>query len=223
MKKWLERHYATIALALSTAIVVALAFVLADKGYLDKARLAESKDALAALNSLVAILAVLLAFTLSYFRFFAGRTFARRADVEVTVEAALAPDGSSLHAISIRVANIGTLTIQTPELKLNAIDRLQDGSTTQSEVDQWLKNDAFASERLQPLIDPGETAHFQATRLVPAGAWATSYAAAIQDKNGNVWQSFALAKPPADKLGGVATGADARPPPRKRRGPNRAG
>lgn len=218
MRKWLERHYAAIALALITAILVALAFALADKGYLDRARLAESKDALAALNSLVSILALLLAFVLSYFRFFAGRTFARRADVEVAVEIATAPDGSSLHAISIRLENIGTLTIHAPELKLNATDRFKDGSKTECEVDEWLENDAFASERLQPLVDPGETSHFQATRLVPDGAWASSYAAAIQDRHRNVWQGFALAKPPvADKPGGVPTkAAGSRPLPNRR-------
>ncbi len=197
--RWLRRHHSTLALILTVAIVVTVAFGLIRKGYLDSNQLARSKDAFAALNSLVAILALLLAFSLSYFRFFAGRTFARRAELAMTTDVALAPDGSCLHAISLKLQNVGTLSIYDPELSLIAVDHAKGGSKTTSKVTNWLENGEFASDRLESLIDPGETAHFHATRHVQPGIWSSSYAAVVRDRHGNVWQGFALASAPPAK------------------------
>lgn len=66
------------------AVVTILALALARKvGVLSLDWLKSNKDALAAINSAVSIVAVLVASVLAYYRFFRGRTLATRADLSI--------------------------------------------------------------------------------------------------------------------------------------------
>ena len=189
----LRRHHVIIALTLSAVIALFAGIGLFRRGYMSVTHLAPYKDALAALSSLLNIGLVALASVFSYLRFFAGRTFARRADVSINVIVAAAIDKSHLHAISLTIKNIGNLTIFEPEMSLLAIDYFTDGSKRESKVENWVTNDQFASEVIVSLIDAGEECCFLASRKTETAIWATTYAAVVRDQSGNVWQSFALA------------------------------
>jgi hypothetical protein len=189
--KWLRRHNVLLVVLVSASIVLALLFGAVRKNLVDFVWLKNSKDALAGLNNIVNIAAVLIAFALSYLRFFSGRTFARRADPTLTVDMALHA-GTTIHAVTLKVENIGTLTIYDPELSVEATDFLVDGRETRGKVETWVSNDIFDASNLEAVIDPGETAHFHAIRHLEPDCWASSYAAVVRDRQGNVWQCFSL-------------------------------
>lgn len=62
-------------------------------------------------SNLVSAAAILCTALLAYFRFFRGRTFARRAVLEVNITVLTAPYDGSLHTIVAKVTNVGTVPI----------------------------------------------------------------------------------------------------------------
>lgn len=190
--RWLRRHNAPIILTLSLLILLAMVYGSVRRHLVSLKGLKDTKDAFAALNSIVNVAGVVVAFLFAYFRFFAGRTFARRAEVTLSVETAAPDTGPALHAVTLKVENIGTLTIHNPELSIQVTDFSGENTETPGEIERWLSNETFASPTLEMVIDPGETAQFHAVRRVASSSWASSYAAVVRDRHGNVWQCFAL-------------------------------
>jgi hypothetical protein len=193
IRKRLTRHKLTLLLSLSAGIAILALFISIREGFWAPSNLSRSKDLLAAINSLVGVVALAVALSLAYFRFFAGRTLAKSANVKVQAESAARPDKAGLHAITISVENIGSQSIHDLDHSLVAIDYLDDGTSERTKVTEFVENTEFDSEDLASLIDPGETVHVHAVRLVPPAVWASTYAAAIRDSRGNVWRGYALA------------------------------
>src|ERR1700722_6438282 len=103
------RIWATPALLL---IAIGLAIALAIKmHFISRSCLAANKDSLSAGSSVVSAGAILVTAVLAYFRFFRGRTFAKRAVLAVDVSVLTAPHGGSLHTIVTKISNVGTAPI----------------------------------------------------------------------------------------------------------------
>lgn len=190
--RWISRHWLALSLGLVALICATLVFGLVRYGYLSWAILASRKDAFAALQSLLTTLGFLVAFLFSYYRFFAGRTFARLADLTIAAGCADSPGGGRLHGITVCVKNVGTLTIREPELNLYVTDHLADGKISEQAVAKFTFAGWQSPPRAQQLIDPGETDQFHAVREVPAGTYASTYFAIVEDDVGNSWRAYAL-------------------------------
>src|SRR5437016_5444752 len=107
--RWFTRHRDTIV-PLLVVIVASLFLVnLIKHDILTASQLASNKDALAALQSAVQVVFIILGAVFSYYRFFRGRTFITRADVSIKVEVIQATDEFNVHALTVEFKNLGTV------------------------------------------------------------------------------------------------------------------
>jgi hypothetical protein len=112
---WSGRRRGLIIALLSGAAIGLVLANLVKQGVVTWATLETHKDGLAAAQSVVSITVVLVAAVLSYFRFFHGRTFSTRAELDLTVRVFSLPNGQLMHAISLALRNIGGAAIWDPQ------------------------------------------------------------------------------------------------------------
>lgn len=85
MRVWLTRNRELLFPAITVLIAFFLLANLVKHGILAPSALAANKDALSALNSTVNVIVIIFGAIFSYYRFFRGRTFFARADVDIGV------------------------------------------------------------------------------------------------------------------------------------------
>jgi hypothetical protein len=95
--------------------------------FISRPELSANRDWLSAGSSVVSAGAILVTSILAYFRFFRGRTFARRADLAIDVNVLTAPHGGSLHTIVAKVSNVGTTPIWHPQVQVKITETDNDG------------------------------------------------------------------------------------------------
>jgi hypothetical protein len=184
---WTARRRTTTIAALSlTAATLGLANLI-KYGHVSWQFLADRKDALAAANSAVSILVLIVGGMLAYFKFFRGRTFSVRADIELSANVIPAPDGERLHVLNLSVRNVGTVAMWDPRARLLVYVNA-DWNEPQV-VDRWEeKLHAQDTRRRSAVLDSGETGYFVTHTLFPPSVWAVTYIAEVTCDSGDVWQ-----------------------------------
>jgi hypothetical protein len=190
--KWLTRHRETIIPFLVVAVVAMTLANLLKHGYLAPSQLAANKDALAALNSAVTIVVVLVGSVFSYYRFFRGRTFITRAEVTINVAVIPATEDFHLHAVIISLKNIGSVSIWELRPLVTLYEYGPDGTSSRT-WDNW--NEArspIGESNTVSVIDSGETISFVSHTEVPRSSWAVIYSVFIHSDEGQIWKHCAI-------------------------------
>lgn len=174
------RIWATPALLL---VVIVLAVILTVKtGFISRSKLVANKDWLSVVSNIVSAGAILVTALLAYFRFFRGRTFARRAVLTVDVTVLTAPCGDSLHTIVTKVSNVGTAPIWDPrvEIGVTEIDGEGRSHTCTLEATYQLAGETYLSRASINVLDSGETTDFVSQKMIKRKVWAVTYLVALR-------------------------------------------
>lgn len=185
--KWLLRNRETLFPALSAVALALLIAVLVRLDILTASKLAANKDALSALSSSVSMIIILIGSVFSYYRFFRGRTFFARADIDIEVTIIDTDSDQLIHFVVIEIKNIGTLPIwnPTPVVDVTTID----GRTHKRERwDNWLEGRVTNSTEVYTVVDSGEDASFFNEHKVAKDAWAVAYVAYVTAESGETWK-----------------------------------
>lgn len=169
------RIWATPALLL---IVIVLTVVFAVKtGFISRSKLVANKNWLSVASSIVSAGAILVTALLAYFRFFRGRTFARRALLTVDVTVLTAPCGDSLHTIVTKVSNVGTAPIWDPRVQIGVTEIDSEGRprTRTLEATYQLAGGTSSSRASINVLDSGETTDFASQTMIERKVWAVTY------------------------------------------------
>lgn len=186
MITWLRRHAGPITFVLSL-IVLVLALSNAWKhGLVSAVWLANQKDALSALNSIVTMLILVAGAIFSYYRFFKGRTLSLR--VELSLEASVheTPQHYRIHAISLSAKNVGSSTVWNPLPTITVQIHGPEGVEETRHITDW-SAETGSNPDMVAVIDAGETVFFFAHQHIPDKAWAVSYFASMRADQGDVW------------------------------------
>jgi hypothetical protein len=188
IRVWLTRNRELLFPAITVLIAFFLLANLVKHGILAPSALAANKDALSALNSTVNVIVIIFGAIFSYYRFFRGRTFFARADVDIGVTLLPTTADYNIHVITLTAKNIGNLTIWEPVPEVTVFQVGPDG-THQSRWDNWREaRSAWENERMLALIDSGETVTFTGTLNVHKTIWAVTYIAFLRSSHGEIWK-----------------------------------
>lgn len=188
MKDWITRNR-EILFPIFTVLVVALVVANSLKhGWLTTSILADNKDALDALNKVVTAIVVGVGAVFSYYRFFRGRTFFSRANLAMDVVVLPTTDEFNIHAVTLKVTNIGNLSIwePVPEMKVRKY-----GPTGVEEEVWGAWGEAKASwedQRMLSVVDSGETVTFIHHTQVDKETWAVTYMAFVRSRRKDIWK-----------------------------------
>jgi hypothetical protein len=159
--------------------------------------LGNKKDFIAAIKDIITVMAVIIGGLLSYFKFFSGRTFFAKADIEFDITVLPHAD-NSLHTIKFSLINKGNITIWQPNAKIgirkfiNPDDPLNvDHNHSQCEIVKDLCEKSFFDEdkKHSYMVDPGEKIFFILHRNFERKVWAVSYDVEIVSKSGDIWKN----------------------------------
>jgi hypothetical protein len=186
--KWFTRYRDTIVPLLVVIIAALLLVNLIKHDILTASHLAANKDALAALQSAVQVVFIVLGSVFSYYRFFRGRTFVTRADVGIKVEVIEATKDFNLHSITIELKNLGTVCLWDPKPQMELHLLGPDGVTTISKREWREAASPHAPTALYAVVDSGETVSFGTYQEIPKTVWAVAYEAFVTDADGVTWK-----------------------------------
>ena len=189
--KWLLRNRETLFPALSAVALALLIALLVREDILTASKLAENKDALGALSSSVSMILLTIGGIFSYYRFFRGRTFFARADINIKVTVIDADSDELIHFVVIEIKNIGTLPIwnPVPVVDVTAIDGNEESS---ERWDNWVEGSLNRGTELHTVVDSGEDASFFNTHRVPKSVCAVSYIAYVTAESGETWKKAVM-------------------------------
>ncbi len=193
------RIWATPVLLL---IVLILAAALALKtGFISRSKLVANKDWLSVVGSIVSASAILVTAFLAYFRFFRGRTFARRAILTVDITALGAPYGGSLHTVVVHINNVGTAPIWDPrvQIELTEIDSARRTQSRTFEAAYDLAGESSSDRALINVLDSGETTDFAGQTMINREVWAVTYLVTLRSASGDTWSTVRAVEGPASR------------------------
>ena len=165
-----------IVAILFTAEVVKLLIVHAEW-------LGSKKDPIQSITTIVSSGLVVLGALFAYFRFFHGRTFARRLDIQLDVKVIKTTPVAFLHAIDLDIKNIGSVPIWNPTVVLRIQQHGQSVGEPE-EIDDW--QDPFPIDR-GSVIDTQESQQFYVWRRIPEDTWAVTYWVKVSTSRGEAW------------------------------------
>jgi hypothetical protein len=195
MRAWIDRHRDSLVFGLSVAAVFLGVLVAWRHGALSSAWLEKNKDAISAACSLVTAAVLVLGAVASYLRFFRGRTLSLRAELALDVSTHPTAEDFVLHAVTLRVRNVGNATIWNPVPLMTLEAYGPPGARVSESVSQW-SEETLRAEGSIPVVEPGETVMFFAVRRIPVAAWAVVYAAALRADRGDTWQTSRMVSNP---------------------------
>ena len=183
------RIWATPALLL---IAIGLAVAVAVKMHIiSRTQLQANQAWLSAGSSVVSAGAILVTAILAYFRFFRGRTFARRIVLAVEATVLTAPHGESLHTVTTKITNVGTVSIWNPQVQVEMTETSNSGDVKSRTLPATYK---LAGPSRSPrgsisVLDSGETADFVCQTMVDRGIWAVTYLVTMRSTGGDAWST----------------------------------
>lgn len=185
--KWLLRNRETLFPALSALALALLIAVLVRLDILTASKLAANKDALSALSSSVSMIILLIGGVFSYYRFFRGRTFFARADIDIKVTIIDTNSDQLIHFVVVEIKNIGTLPIwnPTPVVDVTTIDSR---THKNDRWDNWVEGRVTNRGEVYAVVDSGEDASFFNEHEVAKDAWAVAYVAYVTAESGETWK-----------------------------------
>ncbi|MEZ5398371.1 MAG: hypothetical protein R2729_01805 [Bryobacteraceae bacterium] len=164
-------------------IVVLLVAVGIKDGRISKASLSNDKDFFDAISKFVSVVAIIIGGSLSYFRFFRGRTF-REKMVIIPSAGRVAVSNGNLHWLEVELKNTGSVAVWNYRLRVLA--QLHGESEPIQEVHEFVKWPCDAEKR-EHLIDVGESSYEHALLFVPKDVSAVSFRIMVGIENGTVW------------------------------------
>ncbi len=185
---WLKRHKGALTFALSL-LMITLGLANAWKHQLISTDwLNTHKDALSALNSIVALLILIAGSLFSYYRFFRGRTLSLRAELSIDVSVHNTPEQFLLHAVTLTAKNVGSSTIWNPTPHISVRVHGPPGLAEGREITDWWNEDRSEDTgATAPVIEAGETVSFFTHQEIASKAWAVTYFASLRADTGDAW------------------------------------
>jgi hypothetical protein len=183
-----RRLVLTTGLALTAA---ALLFANAAKyGLLSERFFTVHEKTIDGVGKLLGAMAILLGSIASYFRFFKGRTFSAKADLEISVTVIPTTSKDHLHVISVRLKNIGPVPIWDPRIRFKMIERSSSPSRT-TEITGWRLEDSLGDGTQEAcVVDSQEHALYHSEQLIDKEVWAVRYEIAVQSSDGDTWYAM---------------------------------
>ena len=203
--KWLIRNRETVIPAFVAIALALLLTILVRLDILTTSKLAANKDALSALSSSVSMVVLLIGSVFSYYRFFRGRTFFARADININVTVIDTNADKTIHFVVVEIKNIGTLPIWNP---IPIVDVTTLGATAHKSErwDRWTDGTINEERKLFTVVDSGECASFINKHEVPKDAWAVGYIAYVTAESGITWKkAIAVQNVPEKKIAKYGT------------------
>lgn len=202
---WSGRRRGLAIAFLSTAALGLGVANLVKHGFLTVESLKDNKDALDGASSAISILVLTIGAVLSYFRFFHGRTFATRAELDLVVCVYSLPNGCMLHTISLSLKNVGASAIWNPQPVIAITVADEAGSRSGGLITRWM-------DPLEPsdgamrvaVVDTGETGRFPFQRTFAAEVWTVTYLASVTCDSGDVWKHVHIVRNVAPSHGDQA-------------------
>lgn len=173
-------------------IILSLLIALGVKFHvLTRSAIRANKDWIPAASSAVSAASVLVTAVFAYFRFFRGRTFARRIDLAVEAAVLTGPHGHSLHTILVRARNIGTIPIWNPQVQVEVIETSGTRKATPRTL-QAVYEVAGPSPSLRHttnVLDSAEMADFACQTTISPDVWAVTYRVTLRSAGGDAWST----------------------------------
>jgi len=149
--------------------------------------LATNKDAIQAASSLLTATVVVVGGFLTYYRFFKGRTFSSRGQIEISTNVHDLFDSENLHVVKVVFKNVGTSAIYNPKLKL--IVHILGENEERKVIDQWFD----PGKELEDIprmyfVDPEESASFLTHVKVSKESPLVIYTAVVSSEDKVIWQ-----------------------------------
>jgi hypothetical protein len=199
MQRWYVRNRDTIVPLLGVGAIALLLANLIQHGYLTASLLATNKDALSALQSVVQVVVLTAGAIFSYYRFFRGRTFVSRAEINIVVQVLSAGEDQHLHSVIVQFKNLGTVSIWEPLPVVN-VQLIGPEGVVSETWRNWRAarvtdhQNARDLESTIPLtvVDSGETVTFNTYHEVSKRFWAAEYEVFVKDSDGNIWKRAAM-------------------------------
>jgi hypothetical protein len=190
--KWLTRNKETVIPSLVVAAVTLVMANLLKHRLLGLSQLAANKDALAALNSAVTIVVVLVGSVFSYYRFFRGRTFVTRAELSIDVSVIPATDTFNIHAVIVNLKNIGSASIWEPIPSIRVYEYGPHGMSSRTWNNWTAATSPLGETSTMSVVDSGETVSFVSHEEVPDSIWAVVYTVFVHSDRGEIWKHCAV-------------------------------
>ena len=149
--------------------------------------LKKNKDAIQAASSVLTATVVVVGAFLTYYRFFKGRTFSLRGQIEIKVNVHDLLDAENLHVVKVLFKNVGTTAIFNPKLKL--IVHILGDNEERRVIDQWFDpGKELVDVPRMYFVDPEESASFLTHVTVSKMSPSVIYTAIISSEEKVIWQ-----------------------------------
>ncbi|WIX85727.1 hypothetical protein [Amycolatopsis sp. DG1A-15b] len=169
---------------------------LVTRGIINPSRLGASKDTLAAVGSICTTVTVLTTGVLAYYRFFRGRMFTLRLELNSEVTMVDGPHTASLGLLTVSVKNIGNITAWDPLVTAKIKYRYVDGRVVENELAHWDDDIVRTSRRNVKAIDPGECSTFSREIFIDHDVWAVTHQVGVTSA-GHQWSIVRVQEGPA--------------------------
>ncbi|TDD97067.1 hypothetical protein [Flavobacterium cellulosilyticum] len=151
--------------------------------------LTKNKEFVSVLKDIITLIAIIVGAILSYFRFFIGRTFSAKAEIEFEVSLIETPNNLIMHTVTVTIVNKGNLTIWEPLAKIGIKEFNTTKDKREQVIEKFLEKSYFGDEgKRDMVVDAGEKAYFMIWREFDNTTWAVTYSAEITSSNGRKWQ-----------------------------------
>ncbi|ASU34680.1 hypothetical protein MuYL_2793 [Mucilaginibacter xinganensis] len=153
-------------------------------------RIIKQKEFISVTKDVITLLTIVLGAIFSYYRFFNGRTFSAKAEIEIEVTLIAKPGDKIMHALTVSIINIGTLSIWNPIAKVAVRDFNNNDEKYKEAVVEGFDKVNYHNEvgDRNFIINPGEKAHFMYWKEFDLATWAVTYVAEIKCANNRIWQ-----------------------------------
>lgn len=156
----------------------------------------DNSTAINALNAIIAVFGFVSALALAYVRFFAGKLFARRVQLELVCSAECISDSISLHLIGVSIHNPGALSVYIDDICVNITQYDKKCIATTSNIRSFECITEHIKSPRDFRVDPGLTTTIPASIVVYNDTKVVVYEAVVRDTTGGVWVHSALVKNP---------------------------
>jgi hypothetical protein len=152
-----------------------------------------NKELILVVKDVVTIITIVGGAYVTYYRFFKGRTFTAKADLEIDIQLLRTPNGTILHHVKCHLSNRGGITIWNPTAKIG-IKRFYKGNKQLSEVIEGIRETSFFDDGsiTRYFVDPGEKITFIYHQEHENDIWAVLYDVEVNSKSGAIWKSSTI-------------------------------
>jgi hypothetical protein len=183
----LRRYKSHFVLVLIVAVCSLAIANLLKHGVAVKSAIVQNKDFIDAISKILGATALAIGAVASYYRFFRGRTFAAKADLNLEVAVYETDQDFRLHVINLEVTNLGPVPISEPRPQIDVYLYGPSGTKKYS-IDKWwhpLDEDGEADN--VSLIDSQESSQFHSSQHIPNEIWAVLYVARVESDRNDTW------------------------------------